>query len=114
MMAKYRNHLPQLDGGVYLTDSGLETVLVFHKNFDLPHFAAFDLLRDATSKQVIHDYYRTHAEIARDAASGFVLWRRGWPFARSLARSLLVGVAALLVATLVLAAFGQLGVGGRF
>jgi len=48
------------------------------------------------------------------AASGFVLWRRGWPFARSLARSLLVGVAALLVATLVLAAFGQLGVGGRF
>jgi len=49
-MAKYRNHLPQLDGGVYLTDSGLETILVFHKKYDLPHFAAFGLLRDAAAE----------------------------------------------------------------
>ena len=77
-MAKYRNQLPQLDGGVFLTDSGLETVLVFHENIDLPHFAAFDLLRDQVSRQVIHDYYRTHAAIARDAGSGFVLESPTW------------------------------------
>ena len=44
-MAKYRHRLPQLEGGLFLTDGGLETTLIFHKGVDLPHFAAFDLLR---------------------------------------------------------------------
>ena len=45
-MSKYRNHLPQLDGRMFLTDGGLETTLVFHDGIDLPYFAAFDVLRD--------------------------------------------------------------------
>ena len=77
-MAKYRDHLPQLDGGVFLTDSGLETILVFHQKFELPHFAAFDLLRDRAAQQVILDYYRTHATIARDDGAGFVLESPTW------------------------------------
>jgi S-methylmethionine-dependent homocysteine/selenocysteine methylase len=38
----YRNHLPQLDGGLFLTDGGIETTLIFHEGLDLPAFAAFD------------------------------------------------------------------------
>ena len=42
----YRSTLPQLGGEVFLTDSGLETDLIFHQGFDLPQFAAFVLLGD--------------------------------------------------------------------
>jgi homocysteine S-methyltransferase len=31
MQAKYRERLPQLDGGLFLSDGGLETTLVFHE-----------------------------------------------------------------------------------
>jgi hypothetical protein len=27
----YRDHLPQLDGGLFLTDGGIETVLIYHR-----------------------------------------------------------------------------------
>ena len=39
------NRLPQLDGGLYLTDGGIETTLIFHEGIDLPYFAAFDLMK---------------------------------------------------------------------
>ena len=32
--------LPQLDGGLFLSDGGLETTLVYLEGVDLPHFAA--------------------------------------------------------------------------
>jgi methionine synthase I (cobalamin-dependent) len=40
-MSKYRSCLPQLSGGLFLTDGGIETTLIFHDGLDLPHFAAF-------------------------------------------------------------------------
>jgi hypothetical protein len=42
----YRDRLPQLGGDVFLTDGGIETVLIFHEGLNLPSFAAFDLLKD--------------------------------------------------------------------
>jgi len=48
------------------------------------------------------------------AVSSLVLWRRGWPVLRSTVRSAIVGVAGLLLAAVVLALVGQLGVAGRF
>lgn len=47
------------------------------------------------------------------AVSSFVLWYRGWSLWRSSARSAAVGIGGVLFAALVLAAFGQLGIGGR-
>ena len=44
-MPRYRSALPQLSGDLFLTDGGIETTLIFHEGLDLPHFAAFDLLR---------------------------------------------------------------------
>ena len=43
-MTRYRNALPQLDGGLFLTDGGIETTLIFHDGLELPDFAAFHLL----------------------------------------------------------------------
>lgn len=34
--AKYRDHLPQLDDRLFLTDGGLETTLIFHEGWTFP------------------------------------------------------------------------------
>jgi S-methylmethionine-dependent homocysteine/selenocysteine methylase len=77
-MSKYRKHLPQEDGGLFLTDSGLETTLIFHAGFELPHFAAFDLLRDQKGKTALLEYYQSHAAIARKDGTGFILESPTW------------------------------------
>ena len=48
------------------------------------------------------------------AVSSFALWRRGWPVARAAVRSAVVATVAMLLAAMLLALFGQLGVVGRF
>jgi hypothetical protein len=35
----YRERLPQLDGGLFVTDGGIETTLIFHHGLELPAFA---------------------------------------------------------------------------
>jgi S-methylmethionine-dependent homocysteine/selenocysteine methylase len=77
-MPKYRNHLPQLDDGIFLTDGGLETTLIFHDKLDLPHFAAFHLLKDAAGTEALRKYYCTYATIARTNGLGFVLESPTW------------------------------------
>lgn len=44
-MTKYRTKLPQLGGGLFLTDGGIETTLIFHEGLEIPDFAAFHLLK---------------------------------------------------------------------
>jgi S-methylmethionine-dependent homocysteine/selenocysteine methylase len=70
--------LPQLDGGLFLTDGGLETVLVFHQGWELPEFAAFPLLEDAAGTAALRDYYRPYLELARERRAGFVLESPTW------------------------------------
>jgi S-methylmethionine-dependent homocysteine/selenocysteine methylase len=75
---RHRDHLPQLDGGVFLTDAGLETELVFHDGIDLPLFAAFDVLKDEAGTERLRRYYREFAGLARDLGVGFVLESPTW------------------------------------
>jgi len=77
-MAKYREHLPQLDGRLFLTDGGIETTLVFHDGLELPHFAAFHLLREAAGRAALRRYFARHALIARDHGFGFVFESATW------------------------------------
>jgi hypothetical protein len=70
--------LPQLDGGLFLTDGGLETVLIFHQHMELPEFAAFPLLEDTTGTAALRDYYRPYLELARERRAGFVLESPTW------------------------------------
>jgi homocysteine S-methyltransferase len=79
MKSKYRAHLPQLDGGqLFMTDGGLETTLIFHEKIDLPHFAAFDLLKDAQGARVLEQYYERYAAMASTHRLGLVLEAPTW------------------------------------
>jgi S-methylmethionine-dependent homocysteine/selenocysteine methylase len=81
---RYRDQLPQLDGGFFMTDGGIETTLIFHDGFELPEFAAVDLLRSAEGTEALRRYYSRYARIAAELEIGFVLesptWRAspGW------------------------------------
>jgi homocysteine S-methyltransferase len=68
--AKYRKRLPQLDGGPFLTDGGLETTLIFHEGWDLPCFAAFLLLDSDRGRKALRDYFRRYIPMAIEAGAG--------------------------------------------
>ena len=48
------------------------------------------------------------------AASSLILWHRGWSLSHSTVLSAVVGLAGVLLAAVLLAIFGLLGIGGRF
>jgi homocysteine S-methyltransferase len=77
-MPKYRTSLPQLSDKIFLTDSGMETTLIFHERVDLPLFAAFDLLKSDEGTAWTRRYYARHCKLARDAGLGFVLESPTW------------------------------------
>ncbi|MEE2731889.1 MAG: homocysteine S-methyltransferase family protein [Pseudomonadota bacterium] len=62
----------------FLTDSGLETTLVFEDGIDLPCFAAFTLLQTEAGRQRLQRYYRTHLQLAAAKGLGFILETPTW------------------------------------
>ena len=89
-MTSRRERLPQLDGdGLFVTDGGLETELVFHDGIDLPCFAAFPLLGKPDTRARLRRYYDG---IAREQDAGFVVetptWRANPDWAGQLGYSL--------------------------
>ncbi|MDA0162567.1 homocysteine S-methyltransferase family protein [Solirubrobacter ginsenosidimutans] len=74
----YRDHLPQLDGQAFLTDGGIETVLIFHEGFELPAFAAFDLLKDDYGTAALRRYYAPFVELAASRGLGFIAESPTW------------------------------------
>jgi S-methylmethionine-dependent homocysteine/selenocysteine methylase len=88
-VANYRNGLPQIDGKtILLTDSGLETDLIFNEGFELPLFASFVLLDDEKGAEALRNYYLRHIEVAHKAKTGFLFeaptWRANIEWARQL------------------------------
>lgn len=77
-MARYRNSLPQLCGTLFLTDGGIETTLIFHEGLQLPHFAAFDLLKTKNGEDVLRRYFQTYADIAQKFGAGLILESPTW------------------------------------
>lgn len=77
-MPKYRNNLPQFGKTLFLTDSGMETSLIYHHGIDLPHFASFDLMKNAEGRAVVDAYYSKHAALAKHKGLGFVLETPTW------------------------------------
>ena len=61
-----------------LTDSGLETWLLFHRNVDLPDFAAFPLLDEPSGHALLAEYFSDHLRIASEAGTGAVLETPTW------------------------------------
>jgi len=77
-MAQYRYNLPQLSSDLFITDGGLETALAFHHGFDLPEFAAFDLLKHPAGYQTLQNYFRTYATLAQTYQVGIILESATW------------------------------------
>lgn len=71
-------NLPHQTTKLFLADSGLETVLIFHDGVDLPEFAAFPLMLRADGRKLLARYYQRHAEIALRKHLGFVLETPTW------------------------------------
>ncbi len=61
-----------------LTDSGLETWLIFHRGVDLPGFASFPLLDDPDGRALLAEYFRDHLQIAAETRTGLVLETPTW------------------------------------
>lgn len=81
-MSRYRQDLPQLGNKLFITDGGLETTLIFHQGFNLPQFAAFDLLKDAFGYEALVKYYRSYVQLARQNKLGFILESATWRASR--------------------------------
>ena len=77
-MTGFRDHLPQLDGDLFLTDGGSETTLIFHRGLDLPLFASFTLLAGDEGREELRRYYDPYLELASERGTGFVLGSPTW------------------------------------
>lgn len=76
-MTHFRQRLPLRDG-LFLTDGGLETVLIFQQGVELASFAAIDLMRRPEGPQILRDYFEPYLDIARSAGTGLVLETPTW------------------------------------
>lgn len=85
-MSTYRDHLPQTSEKIFITDGGLETTLIFHHGYDLPAFAAFDILSLEEGYQVLWDYFKEYVQLARDKRLGFILESPTWRASRDWGR----------------------------
>jgi homocysteine S-methyltransferase len=90
-MITNRTPLPQLSGKPFLSDSGLETTLIFHEGLELPCFAAFTLLESADGLAQLTRYFERHLAIAQRRGMGFILdtptWRASADWGLKLGRS---------------------------
>ncbi len=77
-MTKYRQQLPQLADKLFVTDGGLETVLVFQKQIEIAEFASIDLLRRPEGLSIIDDYMVPYIDIAKASGLGLVMETATW------------------------------------
>ncbi len=94
-MGKYTAALPQLGGGFFMTDGGIETTLIFQDGQDIPCFAAFPLLDTTAGEALLLQYFRTYAELAARFNVGLVLETATWRANRDWGEQLGYDAAAL-------------------
>jgi S-methylmethionine-dependent homocysteine/selenocysteine methylase len=79
----YRAALPQLSDAVFLTDSGIETDLIFNGGWELPDFAAFVLLDDPEGYTALREYFLQHVAVADSFGCGLILEAPTWRASRA-------------------------------
>ena len=87
-MTLYRNALPQLSGGIFLTDAGLETDLIFNRGVEIREFAAHTLLPEPRGRAAIERYFEGFLSLARDMDVGYILDTVTWKAHRHWASAL--------------------------
>jgi S-methylmethionine-dependent homocysteine/selenocysteine methylase len=78
----HRAALPQVSDVVFLTDSGIETDLIFNGGWELPQFAAFVLLDDPAGCVALRDYFLRHVAVADAFGCGLILEAPTWRASR--------------------------------
>src|SRR5205085_9437587 len=68
----------ELGGQPFLTDTGIETDLIFHQGIDLPLFAAFVLADQPSGRATLERWHRDHATAAVDHGLGASLDAATW------------------------------------
>jgi S-methylmethionine-dependent homocysteine/selenocysteine methylase len=63
---------------LYITDGGIETVLIYHHGIELPCFASFTLLADEERVELVREYYERFLAIARTHGAGMLLDTITW------------------------------------
>jgi homocysteine S-methyltransferase len=74
--------LPHSDGGLFITDGGMETTLIFRGGLELPEFASFVLLDDPAGTETLLRYYEPYLEIARRRGVAILLDAPTWRASR--------------------------------
>lgn len=77
-MTLYRNHLPQMEGELFLTDAGMETDIIFNHGIEIREFAAHTLLPDPTGREALQTYFEGFLALARERRAGFILDAPTW------------------------------------
>jgi homocysteine S-methyltransferase len=75
---RFADGLPQLEGGSFLADGGLETTLVFLDGIDLPCFAAFPLVLTESGREALTRYFTPYLAEAQRRGVGFILDTPTW------------------------------------
>ena len=91
----YRAALPQLADALFLTDSGIETDLIFNRGWELPEFAAFVLLDDPAGYVALREYFLRHVAVADSFGCGLILEAPTWRASRDWGARLGYSVAQL-------------------
>ena len=73
-----RRRLPQLDGGLFLTDGGIETTLIFHRGLDLPPSRRSSCSRTSGGPRSSGATTRPTSSWRASARRGFVLESPTW------------------------------------
>lgn len=71
-------HLPAMTDRISLTDAGFETTMLFHKEFEMPQFAAFPLPGTTEGRDAMTEYFVPFMALARQNNAGFVLDTNTW------------------------------------
>ena len=77
-MTLIKRSSPVFNQGIYLSDGGLETTLIFQKGISLNYFAAFELLRHDEGKKALEEYYNPYLLLAEKYRLGFILESPTW------------------------------------
>lgn len=70
--------LPHTSADLFITDGGMETTLIFLEGYELPCFAAFDLLISNEGYTALKNYYRQYLNIAKELHTNFILESPTW------------------------------------
>jgi len=74
--------LPQVSDALFLTDSGIETDLIFNGEWELPEFAAFVLLDEPAGCVALREYFLRHVDVADQFGCGVILEAPTWRASR--------------------------------